>query len=743
MSKKKQSGSDDLFENAYIKNAGVVETQTIEKTLEVNYMPYAISVILSRALPQIDGFKPSHRKLLYTMFKLGLLDGKLTKSANVVGAAMKLNPHGDAAIYETMVRMSRGHGALLHPYVESKGNFGKFFSRDMDYAASRYTEVKLAPICRELFSEIDSTAVDFVPNYDGSTVEPVLLPVKFPAILVNSNMGIAVSMASSICPFNLSEVCKTAIKIIKDQNFDILKTLKGPDFPGGGTVVRNVEEFKKIYETGRGSFQLRSVFNFDSKNNCIEVVEIPYTTTVEIIIEKIVNLIKLGRLKEVSDVRDETDLKGLKIAIDLKRGVNFDEVIKKLLKFTPMQDNYACNFNVLVDLKPRVMGIRQIIKSWQVFRQNCVLRRVKFELDKKEKKLHLIKALNKILLDIDKAIEIIRSTEAENEVISNLMMGFKIDKVQAEYISEIKLKNLNKQYILNRVEEKKMLEQDILNLKQIVGSEQKINEIICSELEEISKKYGMARKTQVVEADVGLNLDENVTENEDFDVKVVITKHGYLKKIALKSFKISQNQKLKADDEVLEILDLKNSTNLLFFTNKARVYFANLSEFDLLKSSLLGEFIAAKLNFEEDEFVVKMITTKNYSGNLVFFFKNGKMAKVLLKSYQTNRKKLMNAFSSDSDLCDLFFEKAGKSEKYVLISSDGRYLIVDINAFKVNSSRICKGVKIMKLQKNQTLDRVQSLKLVNLKNKSKFEAKTFPAMGKKPTMSELDLQLSL
>lgn len=743
MSKKGQGKTENLLQNAYIKNAGEIETQAIEKTLELNYMPYAMSVILSRALPQIDGFKPSHRKLLYTMFKLGLLDGKLTKSANVVGAAMKLNPHGDAAIYETMVRMSRGNGALLHPYVESKGNFGKFFSRDMDCAASRYTEVKLASICKELFSEIDSKAVDFVPNYDGSTTEPVLLPVKFPAVLVNSNMGIAVSMASAVCPFNLEEVCKTAVKIIKNENFDILKTLKGPDFPGGGVVIKDDEEFKKIYETGRGSFKLRSVFNFDNKNNCIEVVEIPYTTTVEVIIEKIVSLIKLGRLKEISDVRDETDLKGLKIAIDLKRGANFEEVARKLLKLTPMQDSYACNFNVLVDLKPQVMGIRQIIKSWQKFRQSCVLRRVNFELDKKEKKLHLILGLNKILLDIDRAIAIIRSTEMENDVIFNLMSGFKIDRVQAEYISEIKLKNLNKQYILNRIEEKNMLEEDIANLKQVAGSEQKINEIICAELVDIAKKYGMPRKTKVVLADEDGDFNNELDEVEDIDVKVVFTKQGYLKKIALKSFKTNHLQKIKDGDEVLDTLDLKNSTNLLFFTNKARVYFSVLSDFEMLKSSSLGEFVAAKLNFEEDEFVVKMITTGNYKGNLVFFFQNGKMAKVELKSYKTVRKKLLNAFCADSDLCAMFFEEDLSVEKYVLISSDGRYLIISTDEFKVNARRNCKGVKLIKLKKDQNLVEVKNLKSVDLKNVSRFKAKNYPAAGKKPTNVELGLQMSL
>lgn len=744
LSQKNKGGFDNLLKDAYIKNAGVVEKQAIEKTLEINYMPYAMSVILSRALPQIDGFKPSHRKLLYTMFRMGLLDGKLTKSANVVGATMKLNPHGDSAIYETMVRMSRGNAALLHPYVESKGNFGKFFSRDMDCAASRYTEVKLAPICKELFSEIDSDAVDFVSNYDGSTTEPVLLPAKFPAILVNSNMGIAVSMASAICPFNLAEVCATAIKIVKGEQFDLLETLKGPDFPGGGLVVRNDEEFRKIYETGRGSFQLQSVFSFDKKSNCVEIVEIPYTTTVEAIIEKIVSLIKLGKLKEISDVRDETDLKGLKIAIDLKRGANFEEVKRKLLKLTPMQDSYSCNFNVLVDLVPMVMGIKEIVKSWQNFRQTCVKRRVNFDLQKKERKLHLIKGLNKILLDLDKAIEIIRKTELEVDVVKNLMAGFNIDKVQAEYIAEIKLRNLNKQYILNRVAERKNLEEDIENLRQIVASEQKINEIICLELEEIAKKYGVARKTRVVSFNSNDDL-KNGEEKlvEDYEVKVVLTKQGYLKKIPLSSFRSNQIQKLKMDDSVVDLIDLHNTTRLVFFTSKARAYFSSLSQFENLKSSVLGEFIAAKLGFDDDESVIKAVPFDDYGGELLFFFENGKLAKISLEAYKTNRKKLNKAFCVDSNLCALFFQHVDEKEKFVLISSDGRWLVVDSSLFATKTTKTAAGVKLLKLKEGQFLVKVIKLEESGLVNFKKFVSRTFPAQGKKPTNEDLGNQLKL
>ena len=730
---------------AVIKNAGVVETQPIAKTLEINYMPYAMSVILSRALPQIDGFKPAHRKILYTMYRMGLLDGKLTKSANVVGATMKLNPHGDSAIYETMVRMSRGNSALLHPYVESKGNFGKFFSRDMDCAASRYTEVKLAPICREIFSEIDSEAVDFVKNYDGSTTEPVLLPTKFPAILVNSNMGIAVSMASAICPFNLSEVCTAAIKIIKGEQFDLFATLKGPDFPGGGIVLKNDEEFKKIYETGRGSFQLRGVFSFDRKLNCIEICEIPYSTTVEAIIEKIVSLVKAGKLKEISDVRDETDLKGLKIAIDLKRGVNFEEVERKLLKFTPLQDSYSCNFNVLVGSAPKVMGVEQIVRSWQKFRQSCVKRRVQFDLAKKERKLHLIKGLNKILLNIDKAIKIIRETEHEGDVVANLMAGFEVDKIQAEYISEIKLRNLNKQYILNRVVERQSLEQEIEKLRQIIGSEQKINEIICAELEEIVRTYGIKRKTRVVslnDDDFAKDIDD---DDESYEVKLFFTAQGYLKKIPLNSFKPNQTQKLKDDDRVLEVFDLDNKSRLMFFTNKARVYFANLSDFENSKASVLGEFVAAKLGFDDDELIVKMFPFKSYSGDLLFFFTNGKLAKIELKSYRTNRKKLNKAFCSDSNLVDVFFQPNSESEKFVLISSEGRLLIVDSVRIEAKSTRTSAGVKTFNLSANQKLAKVVQLSQSELAsgNWQKFEARTLPARGKKPTNEDLGAQLKL
>ena len=605
--------------NTYIEGAGIVENQPITQTLEKNYMPYAMSVILSRALPQIDGFKPSHRKLLYTMYKMGLLNGKLTKSANIVGATMKLNPHGDSAIYETMVRLSRGYQALLHPYVESKGNFGRFYSKDMAYAASRYTEAKLAPICNELFNEIEQNAVDLVPNYDNTTTEPSLLPTKFPSILVNSNVGIAVSMASSICPFNLKEVCETTINLIKDENFDILETLQGPDFPGGGFLIKDDSVLNKIYNTGKGSIKIRSRYSFDKQNNCIDITEIPYTTTVEAIIEKIVDLIKQNKIKEISDIRDETDLNGLKLTIDLKRGTNPDKLMLKLFKYTPLEDSYACNFNILVNGSPKVMGIKEIIQEWRKFRYNCVKRRVKFKLDKKEKKLHLIKGLNKILLDIEKTIKIIRETEEESEVVPNLMIGFGIDKIQAEYVTEIKLRNLNREYILKRVYEKDELENDIKTLSDILKSDNKINSIICDELREIIKKYGQPRKTMFL---YNAEQDETFNENEisDHPVNLFLTKDGYLKKISPNSLRLNSEQKLKENDKIVTHLNVTNNTDLLFFSDKCQVYKTNLSAFKDSKASSLGEYVPAKLNFENDEQIIGMIATKDYSGNMLLFF---------------------------------------------------------------------------------------------------------------------------
>ncbi len=740
--KKFENHKSASMDNAYIEGAGIVENQPITQTLEKNYMPYAMSVILSRALPQIDGFKPSHRKLLYTMYKMGLLNGKLTKSANIVGATMKLNPHGDAAIYETMVRLSRGYQALLHPYIESKGNFGRFYSRDMAYAASRYTEAKLAPICNELFGEIDQNSVDLVPNYDNTTTEPSLLPTKFPSILVNSNVGIAVSMASSICPFNLTEVCKTTIKSIKKCDFDILETLQGPDFPGGGFLIRDEAALKKIYKTGKGSIKIRSRYIFDAQNNCIDVTEIPYTTTVEAIIDKIVELIKQNKIKEISDIRDETDLNGLKLTIDLKRGANPDKLMLKLFKYTPLEDSYSCNFNILVDGSPRVMGVENIIKQWQKFRHNCVRRRTEFELDKKERKLHLIKGLNKILLDLDKAIEIIRQTEEESDVVSNLMIGFGLDETQAEYVAEIKLRHLNRQYILKRVEEKDRLCDEIKSLENILKDSTKIDSIICDELEEIIKKYGKPRKTMFLYAtDEDISLDEE--EISDHQVNLFLTKEGYLKKISPNSLRLNSDQKLKESDEIKTHLQITNNTDLLFFTNKSQVYKTNLSVFKDSKASSLGEYVPAELNFEEDEKIIGMIATKDYSGHVLFFFQNGKLAKIPLISYKTktNRKKLTKAYSAISPVCELFFEK--NSKEYLIISNNHKYLIINSSIINSKSTRDSQGVNIMKLNKSCFVQNVKIYKEGDISNSHRFRTKNLPARGTVPKSDDLGDQLKI
>ena len=728
------------MDNAYIQGAGVVENQPITETLEKNYMPYAMSVILSRALPQIDGFKPSHRKLLYTMYKMGLLNGKLTKSANIVGSTMKLNPHGDAAIYETMVRLSRGYQALLIPYVESKGNFGRFYSRDMAYAASRYTEAKLAPICSELFREIDQDTVDLVPNYDNTTTEPTLLPTTFPSILVNSNVGIAVSMASSICPFNLEEVCNTTIKLIKGEEFDITETLLGPDFPGGGLLVKDEIALKNIYKTGRGSIKVRSRYSYDKKNNCIDITEIPYTTTVEAIMDKIVNLIKQNKIREISDVRDETDLNGLKLTIDLKRGTNADKLMNKLYHYTSLEDAYACNFNVLIDGVPKVMGVREIIKQWHKFRQNCVKRRIKFDLNKKENKLHLLKGLSKILLDIDKAIRIIRETEEENEVVSNLMIGFGIDEIQAEYVAEIKLRHLNREYILKKTQEKDQLIEDIGNLKSILDNDKKIDIIICDELKEVSKKYGKPRKTDF------LYLIEEYDEDKttaDYAVNLFLTADGYLKKITPQSLRTSGVQKLKENDKIVTHLEITNNTDLLFFSNKAQVYKINLSKFNDSKASLLGDYLPAKLNFDDGEKLVGMVATKDYSGHILFFFQNGKLAKVTLSSYmtKTNRKKLANAYSSLSPLCAMFQENV--AGEYLIVSSNQKYLIVNSLLINSKSTRNSQGISVMKLNKDCFVKSVTPYTEGMINNSYRFRTKNLPARGAVPKLEDVEEQLKL
>lgn len=698
-SKKEPKKNKNSLPKAYIEGAGIVAEKPITNTLEENYMPYAMSVIVSRALPEIDGFKPSHRKLLYTMYKMGLLNGARTKSANIVGQTMKLNPHGDMAIYETMVRLTRGNETLLHPYVDSKGNFGKAYSRDMSFAASRYTEAKLDKLCNELFADIDKDTVDFVPNYDNSMTEPSLLPAKFPSILVNNNIGIAVSMSSNICSFNLAEVCETAVSLMRDPDHDIISTLKAPDFPGGGFVLYNEEELKKIYETGRGSVKVRAKYNFDAESNVIEVTEIPPTTTVEAIIDRIVELVKSGKIKEIADLRDETDLSGLKLALDIKRRVDPDALMQKLFRLTPLQDSFACNFNVLINGTPRVMGVREILKEWTDFRIGCIKRRVTFDLAKKKEKLHLLLGLQKILLDIDKAIKIIRETAEESEVVPNLMIGFGIDETQAEYVAEIKLRHINKEYILKRLEEINDLRTDISDMEDILESPRRIKNIIISDLKDIVEKYGQPRRTLL-----SYDKEEEVVEIDDepdYTVNIFVTKEGYFKKITSQSLRMSGDQKLKENDVVVLEQEVSNKSDLLFFTNTGVVYKSKVSAFEQTKASVMGDFIPAKLEFENGESVIFTAVTADYSETLMLFFQNGKCAKIPLSSFETktNRKKLANAFNTASPLIAAFVIK--DSTDFLLQSSAGKILIFSSDLLMSKAARDTQGVQVMRLTKSE------------------------------------------
>lgn len=715
--------------NAYIAGAGQVVEEPITLTLERNYMPYAMSVIVSRAFPEIDGFKPSHRKLLYTMYKMGLLTGGLTKSANIVGQTMRLNPHGDAAIYETMVRLARGNETLLHPYVQSKGNFGKAYSRDMAYAASRYTEAKLDPICNELFRDIDKDTVDFVPNYDNTMQEPTLFPASFPTILVNANVGIGVSMASSVCSFNLAEVCETTIALMKDPGHNALETLKGPDFPGGALLLYDEAELDNIYRTGRGSVKLRAKYQFDKETRTIEIVEIPATTTIEAIKEKIVALVKANKIREISDIRDESDLNGLKIGIDIKKGVDPDKLMQKLYKMTPLQDTYSCNFNILVHGYPKVMGVYDIINEWVAFRMDCVKRRVSFDLGKKQEKLHLLKALGKILLDIDKAIKIIRETEEESEVIPNLMIGFSIDEIQAEYIAEIKLRHLNREYIMKRLDETKQLEAEIADLTETLGSDRKIKSIIVSELKDVIKKYGQPRKTQFFYPN---EVEEVVEEDDtpDYQCTLFLSESGYFKKITPQSLRMASEQKFKEGDCLSQEIEATNKTDILFFSDKAQVYKSKASAFDDTKASVLGDFIPAKLGFDEGENVKYMVTTTDYSGYLLFIFANGKAAKVPLNSYETkqNRKKLGNAYSAKSPLVAVFF--VGTNEEIMLRSSNGRAMVFDTALLLPKTTRDTQGVQVMTLKtKGSYVEKAFILTPEQSEELSKYRSKTIPVAG--------------
>lgn len=713
--------------NAYIEGAGIVENQPITDTLTENYMPYAMSVIVSRALPEIDGFKPSHRKLLYTMYKMGLLTGARTKSANIVGQTMKLNPHGDMAIYETMVRLARGNEALLHPYVDSKGNFGKAYSRDMSFAASRYTEAKLDPICAEIFADIDRDIVDFVPNYDNSMTEPVLLPTRFPAVLVNNNVGIAVSMASNICSFNLSEVCETAAALMKNPEHDIVSTLKGPDFPGGGFILQDENELRRIYATGRGSVKVRSKYIYDKAANCIEVTEIPPTTTIEAIIDKIVEQVKLGKLKEISDVRDESDLSGLKITIDLKRGQDSEAVMKKLFRITPLQDVFSCNFNILVGGMPKVMGVAEILEQWTDFRITCVKRKTKFELARKKEKLHLLTGLKKILLDIDKAIKIIRETEDDAEVVPNLMIGFGIDETQAEYVADIKLRNINKGYILKRIEEIDSLKEEIADMEDILSSERRVKQIIISELGDIAKKYGKPRKTMFI---YGTDDEENEAEEEipDYPVNLFFTREEYFKKITPQSLRMSGEQKLKENDEIIETYDGSNRAELLFFTDKFQVYKARACDFEDGKASVMGDYLPVKLELDPDERIIKMIAAEDYSGTLVMFFENGKCAKVPMASFETKtrRKKLANAYNDGSPLVSMTLID-GDCE-FMLSSDAGKVMIFNTVLILPKAARDTQGVQVMRLTRAKLRSAVK-YKDGMIKDADSYRTKTVPVAG--------------
>ena len=708
-------------------HAAVVE-QPITDTLEQNYMPYAMSVIVSRAIPEIDGFKPSHRKLLYTMYKMGLLTGARTKSANIVGQTMRLNPHGDAAIYDTLVRLSKGYGALLHPFVDSKGNFGKVYSRDMVWAASRYTEAKLSPICQELFRDIDQDTVDFVDNYDNSMKEPALLPTTFPNILVSANQGIAVGMASQLCGFNLGEVCDATEAYLKNPDCDLGSILLAPDFPTGGEIICDSAVMEEIYRTGRGTIRIRGRYRYVKEENVIEIYEIPYTTTTEAILDKAAELIKAGKLKEVSDMRDETDLGGLKLAIDLKRGADPDKVMAKLYRSTPLQDAMGCNFNILVAGTPRVMGVREILEEWCAWRMESVRRRVYFTLNKKKDKLHLLKGLKRILLDIDKAIAIIRETEEESEVVPNLMIGFGIDAVQAEYVAEIKLRNINKEYILKRVKEEEALRAEIEDLEDLVGSPKRIRQVIIGELREVKKKYAQPRLTAIV---YGHELPEETEEDEtpDYPVHVFLSREGYFKKITPQSLRMADTQKYKENDGLRQTAAATNRSEVMFFTNRQQVYKCRLSDFDDTKASALGDYLPTKLGMDAEESVVSMVLPGDYGGALLFFFENGKVARVELKSYATtsNRRKLTGAYSDKSPLVALL--PLTEEQELVLISVGRRALVVNTALLAPKTTRSTQGVQVMTLKGKDQLSEVTSLEESGITNLSRYRCRSLPAAG--------------
>jgi len=691
-------------------------------------MPYAMSVIISRAIPEIDGFKPSHRKLLYTMYKMGLLTGNRTKSANIVGQTMKLNPHGDMAIYETMVRLTKGNDALLHPFIDSKGNFGKQYSRNMAFAAPRYTEAKLDKICNEIFKDIDKNTVDFTDNYDGTMKEPVLLPTTFPNILVNPNQGIAVGMASNICSFNLEEVCETTIAFLKDEHVDITKTLKAPDFPGGGQLIYNEKDIREIYSTGRGSIKLRARYKYDKKNSCIEIYEIPYTTTVEAIIDKVIELVKQGKIRDITDIRDETDLSGLKIALDIKKNTDPDKLMYKLFKMTPLQDSFSCNFNILINGVPRVLGVKEILHEWTLFRINCIKRQLVFDIDKKSDKLHLLKGLKKILLDIDKAIKIIRGTEQDSEVVPNLMKGFDIDELQAEFIAEIKLRNLNKEYILKRTEEIDSLEKEIEDLQATLKDESRIKKIIIKELKEVVKKYGQPRRTEIIYEE---NMEEIAEEHfiEDYNLKIFLTDQNYLKKISLVSLRGSAEHKLKEEDSIIQEIDTSNKSDLLLFSNKQAVYKVKVYEINDCKASSLGEYLPNLLELDSDEKIIYITATDDYKGYMLFGFENGKVAKIDMSSYatKTNRRKLANAYSDVSRL--VYVGWIPEDVELVAFSSINKVLIFNTSNINPKTTRNSQGVQVLRGKKGSTMIKIKRIDEVQFTDLDYYRTKNIPATG--------------
>lgn len=738
----KSETDSHLNENVHIENVGTVKNEVITETIKSNFMPYAMSIILSRALPEIDGLKPSHRKLLYTMYNMGLLNGQTIKSANIVGRTMQLNPHGDASIYETLVRLSRGNESLLYPFVESKGNFGKAYSKNMMYAASRYTEAKLAPICTELFSDIDKDTVDFVDNYDNTMKEPRLLPVTFPTVLCNVTTGIAAGMASSIASFNIREVCETTIALMKNKAHVISDTLIAPDFVGGGYVIYDKDELEKIYETGKGSVKVRAKYSYDKSYNCIDITEIPPTATSEAIIDKIVELAKANKVKEISDIRDETDLKGLKITIDLKRGTDPDKLMQRLYKLTPLEDSFSCNFNLLIDGKPGVRGVREILNEWVNFRLNCITRRVNFSLSKKRKQLHLLKGLSKILLDIDKAIKIVRETENEADVVPNLMIGFGIDETQAEYVAEIKLRHLNREYILKRINDIENLENEIAELEEILSSDRKKKQIIISELQNVIKKYDNGRKSEIL-YDIPEDTVTQEVEIADYPVTVFITKGGYLKKIKTANLRMSGEQKVKEGDVIERSEECSNKDELLVFTSLHQVYKAKLDDFPDTKASVLGEYLPGKLEMEENETVLYTAVVKEYKGYMIFVFENGKLAKVDLSAYETktNRKKLINAFSDKSPLASAVYLEEDKD--IVITSQSGRNLLLNTAIVMPKTTKNTQGVQAMTLKKKS--DKVISLHLFQpgeFEKEWRFRPKNLPAAGALLSASDVGEQLT-